>query len=809
MISRTHTLHRRTAAGATLAVALGLLTVAVGPAGPARAITPGWQELTYGAHGLKVAPGGSDQYGGGGTVDSAGRVLVLSPVQPTVQQIQLTRLTVDGAGDPAFGTSGTVALPAGSRYTSVLAAGDAVFVAGPPASGNDLSLVRLSTGGVVDTGFGTNGLATVTLPSAVGAVSGLARLSNGDLLVTTESLTLPGTSYAVAVNPATGALDPSWNAGGTVPGLVSSSSQIRGVAADGTTSLLLVVSDTGVAQVQRRTGTGTVDATFGVGGARVLSSSFGAEQVSVESDGNYYVEGSFGTNRVGQLAVARILPSGTLDSGFGTAGIARVTLSDCGPTARSVAIGGSSLYVFGQHTFGDRCTQQPIVARLTTAGVLDPTFGSGGFIQIGYETLGTGNSLADGLYDGGVQPGGAPVLALRLIALDVTRMGGIRLNADTAAPAGAYVPLLPRRILDTRSGTGAPAHAVAAAGTVGLAVAGHGGVPSSGVGAVVLNLTAVGSTRGGFVTAYPHGTTRPGASNVNYPAGATTPNAVTVGVGTGGTVDLYNGSSGTVQLLADVVGYYRAGPATAAGAFTAITPTRVLDTRIGLGAPPVRVLPQSSVDFAVGGQGGVPASNVSAVVANVTAVSPPASGYLTAYATGATRPRVSTLNYAPGLTRANLATVKVGTSGKLTVYNGSTQPVNVVVDVAGYYLGGTPTEPGTYVAVDPQRLLDTRTVGLPDPGPMRADSSRPVTGPDGAGALVLNGTVTAPTRSGFMAYQGATEFYDGHFPVSALNFAAHQTAANMVIVAPDGFTIVNRSSGTAQAIVDLEGYFLP
>ncbi len=45
--------------------------------------------------------------------------------------------------------------------------------------------------------------------------------------------------------------------------------------------------------------------------------------------------------------------------------------------------------------------------------------------------------------------------------------------------------------------------------------------------------------------------------------------------------------------------------------------------------------------------------------------------------------------------------------------------------------------------------------------------------------------------------------------MSALNFVAHQTVANMVIVAPDAFTIFNRSAGTAQAIVDLEGYFLP
>jgi uncharacterized delta-60 repeat protein len=808
-MSRTH---RRTAPTAATALAAALLiAVPIVVATPAQAIPPGWQEKTFGAHGLKVVQGGSDFYAGGGTVDSAGRVLLLSPVQPSVQQIQLTRITADGPEDPAFGTGGSVALPTGSQYSSVLSQGDAVFVAGAPDSGTGISLVKVSTGGVVDTGFGTGGLATVPLPTAIASVTGLARLTNGDVLVSAEPLALPGTSYVAAVNPTTGALDTSWNAGGTTPGLVSSGNQLRDVAADGNLSLLLIVGSTGAAQVQRRSADGTVDSTFAVSGARALSTSFGAEQVSVESDGNYYVAGAYGTNRTGQMAVTRILPSGTVDAGFGTAGIARITLSDCDPTASSVAISGSLLYVFGGHASANGCnaSRTPIVARLTTAGVLDPTFGSGGFIQIGSESLGTGNSVAQALYEGSVQPSGAPILALQLIALDVTRMGAIRLNADSDAPNGSYVPLLPRRILDTRSGTGAPAHAVAAGGTLNLTVAGHGGVPTTGVGAVVLNVTAVGSTRGGFVTAYPGGTTRPTASSLNYATGATTPNAVTVRLGSGGTVALYNGSSGTVQLLADVAGYYRGGTTTDAGAFTAVTPTRVLDTRNGTGGPRAPVASKGTVTFAVDGLGGVPASNVSAVVANVTAVTPPASGYLTAYAGGATRPTVSTLNYAPGQTRANLVTVKVGAAGDLTVYNGSTGPVNVVVDVAGYYLGGTPTEPGTYVALDPQRVLDTRTVGPPNPGPMRAGSSRSTGGISPAGALVINGTVTQPIRSGFFAFQGATEFWDGHYPVSALNFVAHQTVANMAVVSAQSFTISNRSSGTAQAIIDLEGYFLP
>ena len=76
-----------------------------------------------------------------------------------------------------------------------------------------------------------------------------------------------------------------------------------------------------------------------------------------------------------------------------------------------------------------------------------------------------------------------------------------------AAPAVASTPggfesLVPSRVLDTRSGVGAAKAAVAAGGTVVLRVAGRGGVPSSGVSAVVLNVTVVAPVGAGFVTVF-------------------------------------------------------------------------------------------------------------------------------------------------------------------------------------------------------------------------------------------------------------------------------------------------------------------
>jgi hypothetical protein len=102
---------------------------------------------------------------------------------------------------------------------------------------------------------------------------------------------------------------------------------------------------------------------------------------------------------------------------------------------------------------------------------------------------------------------------------------------------GTFTSLASSRLLDTRAGVGAPVAGVGAHGTVHLKVTGRGGVPASGVSAVVLNVTVTGPAQTGFVTVYGAGATRPGVSDLNFVKGQTVPNLVIAPVGTGGVVD--------------------------------------------------------------------------------------------------------------------------------------------------------------------------------------------------------------------------------------------------------------------------------
>ncbi|MFI8517686.1 hypothetical protein ACIGEZ_07645 [Streptomyces sp. NPDC085481] len=138
--------------------------------------------------------------------------------------------------------------------------------------------------------------------------------------------------------------------------------------------------------------------------------------------------------------------------------------------------------------------------------------------------------------------------------------GAVDLIADvagyyTSSNLGSlYEPLNPARLMDSRNGTGVAKAKVGAKGTVTLTVAGKGGVPATGATAVVLNVTATNATAGTYVTAYPYGTTRTSASNLNVPAGATVSNLVVVPV-KDGKVTFYN-HNGATDLIADVQGFY-------------------------------------------------------------------------------------------------------------------------------------------------------------------------------------------------------------------------------------------------------------
>ena len=252
-----------------------------------------------------------------------------------------------------------------------------------------------------------------------------------------------------------------------------------------------------------------------------------------------------------------------------------------------------------------------------------------------------------------------------------------------ATGGSAYSAVNPDRILDTREGNGGAREALGPGESRSLQVTGRGGVPANAT-AVAFNLTAISPTASGFLTAYPSGTQRPVASNINFVRGDTIANLVIVRLGTGGRVDIFN-NSGQTEVAADVVGYYSETGGSEA-LFTPITPERILDTREN-GQQPIG--PAESRELQIHGRAGVP-SSATAVAFNLTAITPSSSGFLTAYPTGTFRPNASNINFVRGDVIPNLVIVRIGTNGRVSIYNNSGF-THAAADVVGYFVGTAPT----------------------------------------------------------------------------------------------------------------------
>jgi hypothetical protein len=255
----------------------------------------------------------------------------------------------------------------------------------------------------------------------------------------------------------------------------------------------------------------------------------------------------------------------------------------------------------------------------------------------------------------------------------------------SAAPGesgGEFRPLMPARILDTRTGLGAPAGRRTGASVLPLQVAGRGNVPGSGVRAVVLQLTAAAPSSNTYLTAFPHGQAVPNVSNVLIEAGRDRSGRVVAGL-SGGQLDILN-SEGETDVVVDVNGYFTDSGPDAGGLFVPLQPVRVLDTRSGIGRAGQL---DAGPAVAIGLSGAPIPAGAGAVVFNLTCTEPSDGTFLTSYPDGNARTLTSDLNAGPGPAVPNLDVVKLGAGGKVKVLNGVGR-THVVADVSGYFTQG-------------------------------------------------------------------------------------------------------------------------
>ena len=102
---------------------------------------------------------------------------------------------------------------------------------------------------------------------------------------------------------------------------------------------------------------------------------------------------------------------------------------------------------------------------------------------------------------------------------------------------------------------------------------GQGGVPTTGVAMVAMNVTVTNPSANAYLTVFPNGEPVPNASNLNFVAGQTVPNLVLARVGQDNSVNL-SINAGTADVIADVVGWVADASATTPGSRTEPTHAR-------------------------------------------------------------------------------------------------------------------------------------------------------------------------------------------------------------------------------------------
>jgi hypothetical protein len=277
-----------------------------------------------------------------------------------------------------------------------------------------------------------------------------------------------------------------------------------------------------------------------------------------------------------------------------------------------------------------------------------------------------------------VAPGSGGKVDLALSAGTVRVSAGV-VGYDTqpgiTSTGEAFIPVTASRL--------ATVSRLKAGAAASVLVSGEGGVPASGVGAVVLEVSATSPARAGSLTVYPAGQARPKVTAVGYAKGVAATGLVVVGPGSDGKVSIA-AAGGDTGVTVDVVGYDPL-TGTPGSVYVPVTPARIVSTVNGTGAIQEPVAAGKPLAAEVLGTSAVPSSGVTAVLLEVTATGASADSQVTAYPYGAWDPATASLSVGRGGTATSLVSVPPGLDGLIALAV-SAGHLNLVVDEVGYYM---------------------------------------------------------------------------------------------------------------------------
>jgi uncharacterized delta-60 repeat protein len=352
---------------------------------------------TFGNGGVVVTNFGAP-FAGASTlaVQADGRILIAGQIFGQFgYQFGLARFNSDGSPDSSFGHGGLVTTAVGGSSgissVAVLADGRIVVAGEAPVNGSqEFALARYDTDGSLDASFGTGGLVTTSFPGFSGsAATSMVVQADGRIVVAGTAYNSAQSLFALARYASDGSLDGSFGTNGLVTtafsGFTGADAHSLALQADGrivVAGLAARSDDSRQFAMARYDTDGSLDGSFGTVGLVTTSfpgfSNASATSLAVQADGRIVVAGFTGPIDT-RIALARYTSDGTLDSSFGTAGLITTSF----PSFQTASVYGVALQADGRIVVvgGVQVSiniDRFALARYNSDGSLDGSFGTAG-----------------------------------------------------------------------------------------------------------------------------------------------------------------------------------------------------------------------------------------------------------------------------------------------------------------------------------------------------------------------------------------------------------------------------------------------
>ncbi len=395
---------RLVALGIFASIFNGLTATGVAFADP----SPGTLDSSFGTGGVVTTTIGNSNVIFSVAIDGNGKIVTGGDSSNGgSQRMTLARYTSAGVLDSSFGTGGLTIPSVGSgssNAASIAIDGNGKIVAGGNSfdgSNGVFTLARFTSAGVLDSSFGTGGVVTSTIGTGGSLINSIAIDGSGRILAGGNSIVGGHGIFTLARYTSAGVLDNTFGTGGVVTTQIGSSySMINSVAIDGNGNIVAGgYSNNGTYSIftlARYTSAGVLDTTFGAGG--VMTSPVGVANSGINSlafaAGGKIVVGGYSSDGSNlNFTIARYRSDGLLDATFHSGGVVSTSIGANTSAISSLAIDSAGHIVAGGYS-SDGSNLKFTLARYTSTGSLDNTFGTSGVVISAPQTYSSINSIA-------------------------------------------------------------------------------------------------------------------------------------------------------------------------------------------------------------------------------------------------------------------------------------------------------------------------------------------------------------------------------------------------------------------------------